>query len=76
MFVPTFPCSPFQSSPGTSNTREPVVFTAELLEVVGARQNVHGVRMCSYHLTGSTVHGNPFWKRATATARMKVSVFV
>lgn len=76
MFVSTFPCPPFQSSPGTSNTKEQVVFAAELPEVVGARQSVRGVRMCSYRLTGSTVHGNSFWKRATATARTKVSVFV
>lgn len=75
-FVSTFPCSTSNPHRVQATQGEPVVLAAELPEVVDARHKVCGVRMCSYRLMGSTVHGNSFWKRATATARMQLSVFV
>lgn len=71
------PPSP-KSSPGTSHARRPAALATEPLGSRGARQKGPGVggAFLPFHRLGTTVRRNSFWKRATVTTRIQVSVFV
>lgn len=72
------PPPPPKSSPGTSHARRPAALATEPLGSRGARQKGPGVggAFLPFHRLGTTVRRNSFWKRATVTTRIQVSVFV
>lgn len=68
-----------KSSPGTSHARRPAALATEPLGSRGARLLERAWcrgAFLPFHRLGTTVGRNSFWKRATVTTRIQVSVFV
>lgn len=68
-----------KSSPGTSRARRPAALATEPLGSRGARLLERAWcrgAVLPFHRLGTTVRRNSFWKRATVTTRVQVSVFV